>query len=61
MDNAAYHKRVEDLNGGISTLRKQELINWMKNVILNFLKNKTKKDIYAMSIRALEILWYSSC
>ncbi len=30
MDNAAYHKRVEGLKGGIYSLRKAELVEWME-------------------------------
>jgi hypothetical protein len=52
MDNAAYHKRVKGLEGGISKLRKSELIEWMKQcdpaLTDETFAGKKKADIYNM-------------
>jgi len=52
MDNAAYHKRVEGLTGGVSKMKKKELINWMKQcdarLSEDVFEGKTKKEIYSI-------------
>ena len=53
MDNAAYHKKIEGLPKGISNLKKQELIEWMKKcdpqlTDENTFNGKKKQEIYSI-------------
>jgi len=59
MDNAAYHKRVEGLPKGISKLKKQELIMWMKKcdpqlTDENTFNGKSKEEIYSICRQDLQ-------
>src|SRR4051812_4413561 len=51
MDNAKYHKRIEGLSHGLSTLRKEQLKTWLlsKGATVEQLKTLTWKELYELA------------